>query len=84
MATVNGNFAGVDRRLVTTITVGASTATVGGVQLQSCVGGAFGAATWSDPGGWPVGLGNGAGGAAVIETCRTHTCLCIRTATSGT
>ncbi|MDG4555809.1 MAG: hypothetical protein P9F19_00215 [Candidatus Contendobacter sp.] len=53
---------------MTTVSVGAATATVGGVQLQTCVSGAFGAAVWSDPGGWPVGAGNGTGGAAVIET----------------
>ncbi|MDS4058934.1 MAG: hypothetical protein RKP73_10220, partial [Candidatus Contendobacter sp.] len=68
VATVNGNFAGVDQRLVTMVSVGTATATVGGVQLQTCASGTFGAATWSDPGGWPVGLGNGTGGAAVIET----------------
>jgi hypothetical protein len=38
------------------------------VQLQTCANGAFGAAVWSDAGGWPVGIGNGVGGAAVIET----------------
>ncbi len=68
VATVNGDFAGVDQRLVTTVTVGTATATVSGVQLQPCENGAFGAATWSDPGGWPVGLGNGLNGAAMIET----------------
>ncbi len=68
VATVNGNFAGVDQRLVTTVSVGTATATVGGVQLQTCASDTFGAATWSDPGGWSVGSGNGIGGAAVIET----------------
>ena len=68
VTTVGGDFAGVDQRLVTTVTVGTATATVGGVQLQTCVSGGFGAAVWSDPGGWPVGLGNGTSGAAVIET----------------
>ncbi len=66
--TANGDFAGVDQRLVTTVAIGTNAATVGGVQLQTCVSGAFGAVVWSDPGGWPVGLGTGTGGAAVIET----------------
>lgn len=68
VTTVNGNFAGVDQRLVTTVAIGTNAATVGGVQLQPCENGVFGAAVWTDPGGWPVGLGNGTNGAAVIET----------------
>ena len=68
VTTVNGNFAGVDQRLVTTVTIGTNTAMVSGVQAQNCVNGAFGAAVWNAAGGWPVGLGNGTNGAAVIET----------------
>lgn len=66
--TVAGPFAGIDQQLVTTVALGANAATVSGVQLLPCENGGFGAAVWTDPGGWPVGLGNGTGGAAVIET----------------
>lgn len=67
--TVDGPFAGIDQQLVTTVVLGANTATVSGVQLLPCENNGFGGApVWTDPGGWPVGLGNGAGGAAVIET----------------
>ena len=68
VATSQGNVSGIEQRLITTVAIGTSAVAVSGVQLQTCVGGAFGAAVWSDPGGWPVGIGNGTGGAAVIET----------------
>lgn len=68
VTTVNGDFTGVDQRLVTTVAIGTTAATVSGVQVQNCVSGTFGAAVWSDTRGWPVGIGNGRNGATVIET----------------
>lgn len=57
----------MDQRLATTVTLGTNAATVSSVQLQNCVNGALGVAVWSAAGGWPVGLENGIGGAAVIN-----------------
>ncbi len=71
VATVAGDFTGVEQRLVTTVTFDTNTAKVSGVQLQNCANSTnstFDTVAWSDPGGWPVGLGNGTSGAAVIET----------------
>ena len=67
VTTSQGDVFGIDQRLVVTVTIGTTTATVSAVQLQTCVNGAFGPAIWTDPAGWQVGLGNGAGGTAVIE-----------------
>lgn len=68
VVTSQGSVSGIEQRLITTVAIGTSVATISGVQLQTCVGGVFGATVWSDPGGWPVGIGNGMQGAAVIET----------------
>ena len=54
--------------MITTVAIGTSAAAVSGIQLRTCTNNAFSAAVWSDLGGWPVGIGNGTGGAAVIET----------------
>lgn len=63
--TAQGSFTGAERRLLTTVSFGNGPATVSGVQLQNCVGGAFSPPVWSSPGGWPVGQGTNA---EVIET----------------
>ncbi len=68
VATVDGPFDGAEQRLVTTVTTGSNSATVSGVQLQNCTGSGFGAAVWSAGGSWPVGLGNGLNGTAIVET----------------
>jgi hypothetical protein len=51
--------------MVTTSTAGA---VVTRLERQTCAGTSFGAPTVYDNGGWPVGLGNGTGGSAVIES----------------
>ncbi|MER2601757.1 MAG: IPTL-CTERM sorting domain-containing protein, partial [Candidatus Competibacter phosphatis] len=68
VATVDGPFDGAEQRLVATGTTGSNSATVSGVQLQNCTGSGFGAAVWSAGGSWPVGLGNGLNGTAIVET----------------
>lgn len=67
-----GSFAGAELRLLTTVSFGNGPTTVSGVQLQHCVGGAFGAPLWSSPGGWPVGQGTNAD---IIETLLPLTAL---------
>jgi len=61
-------FSGAELRLTTSVTTTANSATVSAVALASCSGASFGADTAVSAGGWPVGIGNGTGGTAVIET----------------
>lgn len=64
----HGSLAGVERVLTTTVTTDADGASVTGVWLRSCSGAALGDATPVSAGGWPVGLGAGAQGTAIVET----------------
>ncbi|WP_201092970.1 PKD domain-containing protein [Thiocystis minor] len=59
-----GTFAGVDRRLVTTVTG----TTVTAIRLEPCISGTWGTATWTSAAGWPVGVGLGLAESSVIET----------------
>lgn len=68
VTTVKGVVSGVEQVLDTTITTTTTGATVTNVARRVCSGGGFGAAQGLSSGGWPVGLGNGASGKAVIET----------------
>lgn len=68
VTTVRGTVAGVEQVLETTITTTTTSATVTGVARRVCAGGTLGAPQSLGPAGWPVGMGNGTGGAAVIET----------------
>jgi RHS repeat-associated protein len=68
LATAGGPVPGIEqvaRAMVTTSTAGA---VVTRLERQTCAGTSFGAPTVYDNGGWPVGLGNGTGGSAVIES----------------
>ncbi|MFZ4789728.1 MAG: PKD domain-containing protein [Candidatus Competibacteraceae bacterium] len=67
--TAAGPLAGVDQRWVATVALGKgeTSASVREVQQQPCAKGTFSAATWSEAGDWPVGLGQGADGAATVE-----------------
>ncbi len=67
-ATADGPVAGIEQIATTVITTGAGGAVVGRLERQVCAGGAFGAPLVYDAGGWSVGLGNGTGGSAVVET----------------
>lgn len=67
VATVDGNFTGVEQVLITTVDTVGMTATVTSVARQECTAGTFGAAI-PVGGGWPVGIGNGVDGFNVIET----------------
>ena len=51
VATSQGDVLGIDQRLVVTVTIGTTTATVSGIQLQNCVNGTFGPAIWTNPAG---------------------------------
>ncbi len=64
----HGSFAGVERVLTTTVTTDAGGASVTGVWLRTCSGGVLGSPTQVSAGGWPVGLGAGEQGTAIVET----------------
>ena len=66
-ATANGVLPGVELVVTARIVTTATGAYVDRVERQSCVGGALGGAVLVDPGDWPVGLGAGTGGSAVVE-----------------
>ena len=68
ITTPKGPFTGVEQVLGTQVQTNASGAQVIGVTLQGCTGAALGAPAVVSPGGWPVGLGVGSQGSAVIET----------------
>lgn len=63
-----GPIAGIEQVATTVVDTTSSGATVTRLERQVCGGGVLGAASAYDPGGWPVGFGNGTGGAAVIES----------------
>src|SRR6185503_7276044 len=67
MPSANGPLAGIDRVLDITITTSGANATVGPVAMRSCSSGALGSPSTIDAGGWAVGIGEGSGGADVIE-----------------
>ncbi len=68
VATVNGPFAGVDRVLNTTVVADATGYRTQSITLQSCSGGALGAAQTIDSSVLPIARGNGTGGTTAIET----------------
>jgi hypothetical protein len=68
--TVNGpggTFSGAEQRLTITVEDTGATATVTGITQAACTGASFGPEQPVSPGDWPVGVGNGLGGADVIE-----------------
>ncbi|MBN8479581.1 MAG: hypothetical protein J0L91_11525, partial [Burkholderiales bacterium] len=67
VATANGAYAGVEQVVTARVVTHATGAYVDRVERQTCAGGALGGAAIVDSGDWPVGLGNGAGGSAVVE-----------------
>jgi RHS repeat-associated protein len=68
VATANGPAAGIEQVLTTVLSTTATTVTVARVELQVCNGGTLSVPSIIDNGGWPVGLGLGTSGLAVIET----------------
>lgn len=75
VATANGDFAGVERILITTVDTTVYPAVVAGVASQTCTTApsTFGAPSPVDAGGWPVGIGQGADSYDAIETYITNT-----------
>jgi len=68
VATAAGPFAGAELALVTEVTTTAANAAVTRIDKRTCNGGSFGAPQNLETGSWPVGLGAGVSGVAVIET----------------
>ncbi|MEO8134212.1 MAG: hypothetical protein ABI831_09570, partial [Betaproteobacteria bacterium] len=68
VTTSKGLVSGVEQTLITTVQTTINGASVTGVTRQICGAGSFGAPVPVDPGSWPVGIGNGTAGMAVIET----------------
>lgn len=68
VGTVSGTVSGIELVATTVVTTSSSGAVVTRLERQQCSGGALGAVVVYDGGGWPVGLGNGTGGTAAIET----------------
>jgi len=68
VVTANGPAAGIEQVLSTVISTTTTTAAVARVESQVCNGGTLGASLIINNGGWPVGLGLGTSGLAVIET----------------
>ena len=68
LATVNGPMSGIEQVATAVVSTSATGASVIRLERQVCVGGTLGAPVVYDSGTWPVGLGNGTGGSAVIET----------------
>lgn len=64
----NGALAGIDLIATTIVTTSASGGVVTRLEQQHCTGGAWSTPTLYDAGGWPVGIGAGLFGTAVIET----------------
>ncbi|GMU72656.1 MAG: hypothetical protein AMXMBFR42_21120 [Burkholderiales bacterium] len=67
VATANGALTGIELVVTARIVTTATGAYVDRVDRQTCTGGSLGAPVVVDPGDWPVGLGAGAGGSAVVE-----------------
>ncbi|HYN38985.1 MAG TPA: hypothetical protein VES39_07025, partial [Rhodospirillales bacterium] len=68
LATVNGPVSGIEQVATAVVSTSANGAAVLRLERQVCAGGTLGAPVVYDSGTWPVGLGNGIGGSAVIET----------------
>ncbi|MBA4373548.1 MAG: hypothetical protein C0402_11885 [Thermodesulfovibrio sp.] len=68
VATANGSAAGIEKVLTTIVSTTTTTATVARVELQVCNGGSLSQPSIISNGGWPIGLGLGTSGLAVIET----------------
>src|SRR5215210_1616156 len=68
VTTIKGMVQGVEQVLSTTVVTTPTNATVTGVTRSVCSAGSFGAPITVDSTTWPVGLGNGMSGFAVIET----------------
>src|SRR5689334_56713 len=69
VTTLTGTFPGVERILTTTVDASLSPPQVTKIEVSTCTGATFGAPTDITPAGThPVGMGNGTGGASVIET----------------
>jgi RHS repeat-associated protein len=70
LASANGPVAGIDQVLEITVTTSAANAAVAPVAMRACSGGVLGSPSTIDAGGWAVGIGEGSGGADVIEAAR--------------
>ena len=68
LATAGGTVQGIEQIATTVITTNAGGAVVTRLERQLCTAGSFGAPVVYDATGWNVGLGNGSGGSAVVET----------------
>ncbi|HSU84958.1 MAG TPA: IPTL-CTERM sorting domain-containing protein, partial [Thermoanaerobaculia bacterium] len=69
VTTLTGTFQGVERILTTTVNASLVPPQVTKIEVSVCTGTTFGAPTDITPVGvHPVGMGNGTGGASVIET----------------
>ncbi len=66
-ASVNGPLQGIDVRFQLTVNTTASAAVVSRLEQSVCTGGSFAAPTLVENGPWPVGLGLGRNGFAVLE-----------------
>ncbi|MEO6749733.1 MAG: putative Ig domain-containing protein, partial [Casimicrobiaceae bacterium] len=62
-----GNIAGIEQKFSIYVDTSTTAATVNRITRQVCGGGTMGTETAVASTGWPVGLGNGTGGNAVIE-----------------
>ncbi|MEO8306030.1 MAG: RHS repeat-associated core domain-containing protein [Betaproteobacteria bacterium] len=67
-ATVDGPVPGIEQVATTVVTTTAGGASVTRLERQPCIGGSFAAPVVFDTGGWSVGIGNGVGGSAVVES----------------
>ena len=67
ISTANGSVAGIEMVGAAIISTSVNGATVARLERQSCAGGALGAPSTYDNGGWNVGFGNGTSGRAVVE-----------------
>ncbi|MEP7181304.1 MAG: RHS repeat-associated core domain-containing protein [Betaproteobacteria bacterium] len=68
VSTANGPVSGIDLVISTVVTTSVNGATVTRLERQICAAGVLGAPIVYDNGGWNVGLGNGTGGNAVVES----------------
>ena len=75
VATARGALPGIETAFVATITTSATDARVTRLERRTCSGASLGAAVAYDTTSWPVGLGQGSGGTAVIELYALLTAL---------
>lgn len=68
ISTADGPVAGIELVVTTRMLTSASDARVTRVERQTCEGASLGSPVTHDLSGWPVGLGAGDGGRAVVET----------------